>query len=213
MPVLVKICGITNADDAVAAARLGADFIGLNFYPGSPRCISEGQARLILQALPKNVTPVGLFVNESWERIGEIAARLGLRTVQVHGDELTPCPLTELQWIAAFSIKGPATLAAIEQMLKKSRSIGRLPHALLADAHVPGASGGTGHTAPWQMLTTYRSSVPIILAGGLTPDNVAEAIRIVQPWAVDVASGVESAPGVKDHDKMRRFIDNARAAG
>ena len=210
MPVLVKICGITRVEDAVAAARFGADFIGLNFYPGSPRCISEGQARLILQALPDGITAVGLFVNESWEHIGEVATRLGITMVQVHGEQLSPCPLPDLRWIAAFSIKGPSTFSDMGQLLQRSPSLGRIPAAILVDAHVPGAYGGTGQTAPWEVLTLYRPAAPIVLAGGLTLDNIAEAIRIVRPWAVDVASGVESSPGVKDHDKMRRFIENAK---
>src|SRR5262245_28471180 len=110
MPVRIKICGITNVDDAVAAARFGADFIGLNFYPGSPRCISEGQARLILQALPAAVTPVALFVNESWERMRDVAERLGIGTVQVHGDKIEPPPFTALDWIYTISVKDESSI-------------------------------------------------------------------------------------------------------
>ncbi len=216
MPVLVKICGITTVDDAVAAARLGADFIGLNFYPGSPRCISEGQARLIVQALPSDVTPVGLFVNETWARIHEITARLKIDTIQIHGDQVEPCPLHDRRWIPAIPVRDKSDFDALAESLLRTyilpsfgKSVCR-PIAILMDAHVPGAFGGTGRTAPWELIASYRFRM-VMLAGGLTPDNVAEAVRIVHPWAVDVAGGVESAPGKKDHDKMRRFIENARA--
>jgi phosphoribosylanthranilate isomerase len=240
MTVRVKICGITNVEDAVAAVRLGADYLGLNFYPGSPRCISEGQARLIVQALPQQVTPVALFANAPWERVRETAARLGMRMVQVHGEELSPCPFPGLVWMPAFPVRDASSFAPIEKLLQACASE-RSPLGILMDGYVPGAFGGTGNQAPWQLLAdTLTLFVPLelsadaapwsvvlaslrklpncplpfrcILAGGLTPDNVAEAIRIVRPWAVDVASGVESSPGKKDHDKMRRFIENARNA-
>ncbi len=214
MPTLVKICGITRVEDAVAAARFGADFVGLNFYPGSPRCISEGQARLIMQALPANVTPVALFVNEAWEDIRERAERLGIKTVQVHGDKVEQPPFASLEWILTTSVKDQSSLADFARQVLSSLSHGEgtvFPRAVLFDAHVPGTYGGTGQTAPWNLVLRSRWDGRIILAGGLTPDNVAEAIRIVHPWAVDVASGVESAPGIKDHDKMRRFIDAAKS--
>ena len=220
MPVKVKICGITNVEDAVAAARLGADFVGLNFYPGSPRCVSEGQARLILRALPAQVAPVALFVNEPWERIGALTADLGIRTIQVHRDHLELCPIADLFWIPAFQIRDEESRAEMVRFLNQ-RPVAEFANAVLADAHVPGSYGGTGCVAPWSLLADFQprarvdevamAGIGLILAGGLTPDNVADAIRIVRPWAVDVASGVESSAGTKDHDKMRRFIDNARS--
>jgi phosphoribosylanthranilate isomerase len=218
MAVRVKICGITNVEDALAAARFAADYVGLNFYPGSSRCISEGQARLILDALPKNTTPVALFVNEPWNRIGDVVSRLGITMVQIHADEHVPCPLPNLSWVPAFPIRDSASLSAIQMPSLPSRadtSSSNSPAAILVDAHIPGAYGGTGKRAPWALLADMPiplRNVKLMLAGGLTPDNVAEAIRIVRPWAVDVAGGVESSPGKKDHDKMRRFIENARAA-
>ena len=217
MPVLVKICGLTRVEDAVAAARFGADFIGLNFYAGSPRCISEGQARLIMQALPQSVTPIGLFVNEPWEQIDEVTKRLGLTMVQVHGDELTPCPIWDLGWVPAFPIRDESSFAAMRKLGLSIPGVGTDPIAVLVDTHVPGVFGGTGQTGPWSLLGSRLAVSPpprpgkVILAGGLTPDNVAEAIRIVRPWAVDVASGVESSPGIKDHSKMRRFIEAAKS--
>src|SRR5262245_62158535 len=214
MAVAVKICGITNVEDALAAARFGADFIGLNFYSGSPRCVSEEQARLILQALPTNVRSVALFVNEPWERIRETVTRLGIIGVQVHGDVIEPCPYRDLRWTPSIPIRDHSSLDRIVELLDRWRPRG--PYSILLDAHAPGLHGGTGRTIPWSdyihRFGEIVPHVPVMLAGGLTPDNVAEAIRIVRPWAVDVASGVESSPGKKDHDKMRRFIENARGA-
>ncbi len=208
MPVRIKICGITQPADAERAAMLGADAIGLNFYAKSPRCIDHATARSILRALPPFVEPVALFVNESLEQAQKIALDLNIRTIQMHGDCLELLPAAGVHWIPAFSVRHPASLDTIDAYLTRAT-----PAAILVDAHVPGMFGGTGQVAPWQLLAAYRPSVPLILAGGLTPDNVAAAIRTVRPYAVDVASGVESRPGHKDADKMRRFIDAARGAG
>ena len=217
MPVLVKICGITNVEDAVAAARFGADFIGLNFYPRSSRCIDESQAHLVRHTLPPNVVPVALFVNESWELIHQITGRLGIDTIQVHRDRPQLCPLIDRKWIHAVAVCDEATLTKDAFLLSwPSETLD--PLAVLLDSYKAGAYGGTGKVAPWHAIADVCRKTPIgqsniILAGGLTPDNVAEAIRIVRPWGVDVASGVESSPGKKDHDKMRRFIENTKAAG
>lgn len=212
MTVAIKICGITNVEDAVAAARFGADFVGLNFYPGSRRCITEGQARHILEVLPPNVKPVALFVNQPWELVRDVAGRLGIALVQIHGDGLQPCLDAKLRWIPAFPGRFPQLQSEIDTLLGQCPS-DLLPAAILIDAHVPGAYGGTGQAAPWRLIQGLDLDLPLVLAGGLTPDNVAQAIGIVRPWAVDVASGVESTPGIKDHGKMRGFIENARAAG
>jgi phosphoribosylanthranilate isomerase len=210
MRIRIKICGITNPADAEEAAGLGADAIGLNFYAKSPRCIDEATARRIVKALPPFVDPVALFVNEPLLQAQQIAQRLGIRTVQVHGDVQGPWPPGEMCWIPAFSVGDAAGLAALEMALARMATA---PAAILVDAHVAGMFGGTGQVVPWHLLAAYRPSVPLILAGGLTPDNVAEAIRIVRPAAVDVASGVESRPGKKDVEKMRRFIDAVRGVG
>jgi phosphoribosylanthranilate isomerase len=207
----IKICGVTTAADAEQAARLGADAVGLNFFARSPRFVSEGRAREIVAALPAFVEPVGLFVNEDFASIHAAAGRLALRTLQLHADRQALLPRDEYRYVIAFAVRDAASLGAIDAYLDSCRRDGRLPAALLLDAHVPGAYGGTGRTAPWDLLAGYRPGVPLILAGGLTPDNVGAAIRRVRPYAVDVASGVESSPGVKDTDKMRRFIDAARA--
>jgi phosphoribosylanthranilate isomerase len=135
-----------------------------------------------------------------------------LHTLQWHGQGP---PVNDQPWhelIVAFPVRDADSLAAITHYLDLCRERGRLPAAVLADAHVPGQHGGTGQTAPWGLLASFQPGVPLILAGGLTPENVAEAVRVVRPYAVDVASGVEDRPGHKDADKMRRFIENARAA-
>ena len=210
--VRIKICGVTTQVDARMVADLGADFIGLNFYSQSPRHISGAQAANILRAIPSHVEPVGLFVNEPIANVQRISRELGIRTVQLHGDHEDVPSIAE-NVIPAFGVWDEGSLDAISDYFERLRSAHSVePAAILVDAHVPGLHGGTGRTAPWHLLAGFDPGVPVILAGGLTPENLAEAIRIVRPWGVDVASGVESAPGRKDPDKLRRFIDNARAA-
>ena len=209
----IKICGITTAADAQEAALLGADAIGLNFYKPSPRNIDLSSAALILKALPPFVEPVGLFVNEPLAEIERTLHSVGqIRTIQWYGDHHRAWSTHPFQLIAAFSVRNARDLSAINPYLDSCRQIGHLPAAVLIDAHVEGQYGGTGRKAPWDLLADFHPEVPVILAGGLTPENVAEAVRIVRPYAVDVASGVEHSPGRKDAEKMRRFIDNARAA-
>lgn len=154
-----------------------------------------------------------LAVEESWEETLARADRLpGLSIIQVHRAEMTlPPEKLPLPWVPAFALKDESSLAAIATFLDRCRSAGVLPLAILVDAHVPGAFGGTGQIAPWHLLRDFMPGVPLILAGGLTPDNVAEAVRQVQPFMVDVASGVESSPGRKDAERMKRFIDGVRA--
>lgn len=211
----IKICGLTNVADAVLAAELGADALGLNFYPPSKRFLAPATALAILRELPPFVTPVGLFVNQSCTAILDwlSAHQLDLlRTLQLHGDTLEPTPAGAYRFIPAFAVRDRLSLQQIENYLHLCRQQGTLPTAILVDAAVPGEYGGTGQVAPWHLLADFRPGVPLILAGGLTPDNVAEAIRLVRPHAVDVASGVESSPGRKDKEKMQRFISQARAA-
>ena len=209
----IKICGITTVEDALEAARLGADAIGLNFYPQSPRHVDLAVAERVLRQLPPFVEPVALFVNQPLRQIVQTLQPLGrIRTIQCYGEprELTdPYPF---QLIPAFNVRDASSLLEITRYLDLCRGLGRLPAAILADASVPGQFGGTGHTAPWNLLADFRPGLPLILAGGLTPENVAEAVRIVRPYAVDVASGVESSPGCKDPEKIQRFIENAREA-
>ena len=209
----IKICGVTTPEDARTAALLGADAVGLNFHPSSPRFVTHEQAAAILDELPPFVEAVGVFVDRPFAAIvEEVRPLIRLRTVQWHGQEREPASACSLPLIAAFGVRGPESLEVIARYLDRCRASGRLPTAVLVDAHVPGQHGGTGRTAPWELLASFRPGVPLILAGGLTPDNVAEAVCAVRPYAVDVASGVESAPGRKDAEKMRRFIEHARGA-
>jgi phosphoribosylanthranilate isomerase len=211
--VRVKICGVTTEVDARQAALLGADAIGLNFYEGSPRCVGASAVPVILQELPPFIAAVGVFVDVPMRKAFEHLHGLRrINTIQWHGTnrELSDCFPYHL--ISAFPVRDAASLQAIQRYLDACRVADRMPAALLLDGHMPGQHGGTGQTAPWQLLASFRPGVPIILAGGLTADNVAEAIRIVRPYGVDVASGVENAPGRKDADKMRRFLANAREA-
>jgi len=218
----IKICGVTNLPDALAAADAGADAIGLNFYPKSLRYISRENASLILRTVPFEVARIGVVVNESVESLHQLMAELdgdratGLQTIQLHGDEppafLAAVRAKYLIRARRFTDPGMSAIAADLEACEKMR---RLPDAILIDAATPGRYGGTGTTVNWSGLADYRRwlhNVPLILAGGLTPDNVAEAIRIVRPHGVDVASGVESSPGKKDPAKVRDFVAAARDA-
>lgn len=201
--VSVKICGITNLDDAWAAVEAGADALGFVFYPPSPRYVAPEQACGIIRALPPFVTTVGLFVDVPVETINDIAERCGLDRIQLHGHE-TPafCNLVKQPVIKAFRMKGADSLA-------------HLPHykvsAYLLDAYVEGAlPGGTGASFAWELAVEAKPYGPIILAGGLTPENVEGAIRQLCPYGVDVSTGVERSPGLKDHAKVRAFIARAK---
>jgi phosphoribosylanthranilate isomerase len=209
--VRVKICGITTVTDACLAAQLGADALGLNFFEGSPRYLTPSAAESILRALPPFVEPVALFVNRPFPAVVQVLKDLGrIRTFQWHGVNLAWEDVFPFQVIPAFPIRDRESLEPISRFLEAARARDLNPPAILVDAHVPGKHGGTGQCAPWSLLADFRPPVPLILAGGLTADNVAEAIRLVRPYAVDVASGVESRPGLKDPEKMRRFIARVR---
>lgn len=202
--VRVKICGITNVDDALHAAACGADALGLVFYAKSPRCVTPAQARAIGAALPPFVVRVGLFVNEVPERIAAIATECGLDAVQLHGDEPpAACNLAPLRVVKVLRVRDEASLVGHEQYDVS---------ALLLDTWVADSFGGTGTSFNWALAAAIARQRPVILAGGLTPDNVAAAIRQVRPYGVDVSSGVESAPGRKDPAKVARFIRTAKEA-
>ncbi len=210
----IKICGIKDLDTAQRIAELRPDAIGLNFYPQTPRQVDVAVAAKIAAALPAGVEPVGLFVNHAAEDVGEIAKTCRLRTVQLHGDEPPDfaAAFPELKVIRAVRI-GAEGLGAAAAFLQQCAHQQTTPDYCLVDARVAGKYGGTGHTVSWEMLDReYRRETwpPLILSGGLTPENVDEAIRICRPWGVDVSSGVESAPAVKDIDLVQRFIEAAR---
>jgi phosphoribosylanthranilate isomerase len=211
-PLRIKICGVTTPDAVRAAADLGVDAIGINFHPGSRRFVDPRAAAPLLRAVPPLMTAVGVFVNQPFRQVGAVAYQLGLRAVQWYGDPREAGDPFPFSLIPAFRVKEQAHLDAIRAYLDDAAKAGHLPGAVLIDALVEGQMGGTGHKAPWELLASFRCPVPLILAGGLTPENVADAVRLVRPAGVDVASGVESSPGRKDPEKVQRFIAAAREA-
>ncbi|MGI8981776.1 MAG: phosphoribosylanthranilate isomerase [Pirellulaceae bacterium] len=212
----IKICGITTVEDALLAAEAGADAIGLNFYGQSPRYVTAERAKEICDALPPGITKVGVFVNSPPQAVVATVNRVGLNAVQLHGDEGPDFlgALEKLPVIKAFRCK-ESTLDSVQAFLDLCLESSH-PSAILLDAHAPGLYGGTGEVLNWNGLARSRNKllgIPFILAGGLTPQNVAEAIRLVRPDAVDTASGVESSPGKKSPAQVRAFIAAAKAAG
>src|SRR5438876_3210879 len=210
--IRVKICGVSSIEDVRAAADAGADAVGLNFHAPSPRYLDPHVVAPLIRALPPFLTAVGVFVEQPVRQMCAVAYQLGLCAVQWVGREPPLEDTYPFGLIAAFRLQQAADLDAIRAYVERMRTAGRAPAAVLIDAHVAGQYGGTGQTAPWDLLTGFDPGVPLILAGGLTPENVAEAIRIVRPYGVDVASGVESSPGRKDPDKVRRFVEAVRQA-
>ncbi len=208
----IKICGLTNIDDALAAIDAGADYLGFNFYPPSPRYISPAACEKIISNLQSPIsnyqlpiTTVGIFVNATSAHVAKVIADCGLALAQVHGEE-PPEYLAQLGGRAFKAFRG----GVADENYADFARVGPGAPAFLLDAHTPGAYGGTGHTTDWVAARALASRYPIFLAGGLTPENVAAAIEQVHPWGVDVASGVESAPGRKDPVKVRDFIQSAR---
>jgi phosphoribosylanthranilate isomerase len=198
----VKICGITNIEDALHASACGADALGFVFYPGSPRFVDPEQTRRIIAELPPMLTTVGLFVNQSPARIREMVEFCGLNTVQLHGEEEPDqCSYPPCRVIKALRLK--------DGMNESAFSAYRVS-ALLLDAYVPDKFGGTGQCCDWTRATEIASRHRVILAGGLNPENVSDAVRQVRPYGVDVSSGVEKRPGQKDPEKVATFIRMAR---
>lgn len=208
----IKICGVTSPRDAIFALDCGADAIGLNFYAKSPRYVTDDRAEAIIRELPPLGATVGVFVETPDAAVFAAARRFGLHAVQTYSNVPPDLPFFPIAHIPAFRVKAPTDLDAIREFVQQARLANRTPAAVLVDSFVAGEMGGTGHRAPWELLADFLFGVPVILAGGLTPENVAEAIRIVQPWGVDVASGVEAAPGRKDPGKVRAFMQAVRAA-
>ena len=203
--VRVKICGITDVHDARLAARLGADALGFNFCPQSPRYVRPERAKAIVAVLPPLLTTVGVFVNERPETVMEICRKVGLDAAQLHGDEppLTVDAVQGVRRIKAIRVASELDIALCRRYRVE---------AFLLDAYDPGRRGGTGRTFDWKLARAAAQFGPIILAGGLTPDNVEEAIAAGAPYGVDVASGIESEPGRKDRALMAEFIYRARSA-
>ncbi len=206
-PIQIKICGVTNVNDARMCAELGADMIGFNFYPQSPRYIEPKVARQIVETLPRHADAVGIFVNGNADEIRNTANASGVRCVQLHGDfwpDVGRELAREFRVIQVFSTHPQF----------RPEDVALFSHCdVLIDAHHPDLRGGTGQTCDW---SAARATLPfsrfLILSGGLNAENVANAIKAVTPNAVDVCSGVESAPGVKNHDAIKDFIDAVRTA-
>lgn len=206
----VKICGITRLEDAEAAVAAGAWAIGLNHHPASRRMIDEQTAEEIGAVMKRRCEVAGIFVNAGLERIASIAERGELTLVQLHGDEgpsfcAEVARRTGCKVIKAFRVRSTAEVRGAAAYRTAFH---------LFDAYRPGTRGGTGESFDWELVRARAGGVPAIVAGGLTPENVGEAIEAANPWAVDVAGGVEDAtPGIKDHDLLRRFIEKANVAG
>ena len=211
----VKICGITSVDDALVAADAGADAIGLNFYSASPRYCSLETATAIAAAVPAGVCKVGVFVDAGADEIRDAAELIGLDLVQVHGDE-PPELLRAIRPLAAMrAFRVGSDLSAVGEYLRACHALRCLPRMVLVDAMHGQMVGGTGKTIDWQVLDNNRFEllgIPLVLAGGLNPANVAQAVAIARPWAVDVASGVELSPGKKSPQLVRDFVVVAKAA-
>jgi len=206
--IRVKICGVTTIEDALHALDCGADALGLNFVPGTPRCLDEKAAAGIVAVLPSFGVRVGVFVNESAERVESIARRVGLDAAQLHGEESPEecCWLIKrgLRVIKGLRVRGAET--GEEAALYPDCTI-------LLDAYVEGELGGTGKTFDWSLARELGAARPLILSGGLRPENVADAIRQVNPYGVDSSSGVEGqTPGRKDPVRVKTFLGNARAS-
>lgn len=202
--VYVKICGITEEQDALACVAAGADAIGLNFFPGSPRCVSAEQAKRIVAPVAGKLHVVGVFVDASVEQVTQLRAELGLDCVQFHGNE----PPEVLEAFLPHAYR--ALRVRDEGVLAEAARFGG-DHVLL-DAYVPGVLGGSGARFDWSIAAALALTRKVTLAGGLTPDNVREAVQAVRPYAVDVASGVESKPGRKDPERVRLFVERAKQA-
>jgi phosphoribosylanthranilate isomerase len=204
--IKVKVCGITNAEDAFAAVEAGADALGFIFYEKSPRYVVPAVAGRIIAELPPLVMPVGVFVNEGLATVRSIMDTCGLGMAQLHGDEDTAyCRELSRPMMKALRLRNRESLLALAEYRGRGGVRG-----FVLDAFSELAYGGTGQVTDWRLAAEVAQSAPVLLAGGLTPENVIEAIRVVQPYGVDVSSGVESAPGKKDHAKVRAFLEAVR---
>ncbi|MEH6688484.1 MAG: phosphoribosylanthranilate isomerase [Halopseudomonas sabulinigri] len=199
----IKVCGITRVEDALAAAHAGADAIGLVFYTPSPRAVTPAQAAAIVAALPPFITSVGLFVDADAAYVREVLAQVPLDLLQFHGDEDADyCDQFERPYLKAVRVRADQNLATVAAAWPKAQGI-------LLDSYKAGVPGGTGEVFDWTLVPRERRW-NLVLAGGLTADNVAQAIAGVEPWAVDVSGGVELAKGIKDVEKINAFVREVR---
>jgi phosphoribosylanthranilate isomerase len=206
MSVKVKICGITNLDDALAAVEAGADAIGFVFHKESPRRVTSDVVKRVVAQLPPFVLPVGVFVNEDIKIVRDLMDDCGLAIAQLHGDEAAAyCDLLGRPVLKAIRLKDRGSLLSLAEYTGRSRVRG-----FVLDAFSAVSYGGTGQVTDWSLAAEAARTVPVVLAGGLTAANVAEAVQKVRPYGVDVSSGVETRPGRKDHEKIRAFIRAAK---
>lgn len=200
--VRVKICGLTRDEDVAAAVRCGVDALGFVFVPNSKRCISAAEGTRLCQLVPAFISRVGLFLDQPAADIKEILQQVPLSVLQFHGRESAEfCRQFKRPYIKSVSLEAGSSISDLEQGYPDAA-------AILVDSHEPGGLGGTGKTVDW--LQVQPGSRPLILAGGLKPQNVATAIQLVRPWAVDVSSGVEFSPGIKDAAAIKLFISEAK---
>ncbi|HET7308222.1 MAG TPA: phosphoribosylanthranilate isomerase [Gammaproteobacteria bacterium] len=201
--VRIKFCGLTRAEDAATAAQLGVDAIGVVFHPPSSRAVTLEQARAVIDALPAFVTVAALFLDPERGEVERVLKTLPIDLLQFHGDESPAfCESFDRPYIKALPMADDVDLNAAAHDYRRAR-------ALLLDAHARGESGGQGRTFAWRRM---ELPLPVVLAGGLGPDNVGRAIETVRPWAVDVSSGVESSPGIKNHERMTAFVAEVNRA-
>ena len=201
----VKICGITRLQDAMDACDLGADILGFNFVPASPRYLNPYTAKDIISSLPPFVTTVGIFADEELSVLNDLAMFLNLDAVQLHGSEdARYCHRVESPVLKALRVAAESDLEGVDEFDVS---------AYLLDARVDGVLGGSGQTFPWEVARDFCRSQKVFVAGGLTPENVGDAVRTLTPYGVDAASGVETQPGIKDPILVERFIRAARCAG
>ncbi len=206
MTVKVKICGLTNAEDAAAAVEAGADAVGFVFHKKSPRCAEAAVVKGIVKTLPPFVLPIGVFVNEDAKVVRDVVDSCGLALVQLHGDETAAyCEALGRPVLKAIRLKDRRSFLILAEFQGRAGVRGFLVDAFSSDAY-----GGTGQVADWSLAAEASSAAPVLLAGGLTPENVSQAILQVRPYGVDVSSGVEASPGKKDHEKVRAFVRAVR---
>lgn len=202
MAILVKICGLTNLEDTMDALELGADFLGFNFYPDSPRYVEPALVGEILEEVPDNILKVGVFVNADRQYVIDTALDLNLDLLQFHGDESPEyCDAMGRPWLKAFRLKDESDLGAIVRYRSEF---------LLVDSFVERVFGGTGVVSNWDLAKKAKSHGKLFLSGGLKPENIDLALHAVRPYAVDVASGVEESIGIKDRYKMEEFIQKVK---
>jgi phosphoribosylanthranilate isomerase len=211
-PTSIKICGITRVEDAQWLAKLDIQAVGFNFFPRSSRYLQPAKAKELAPIFPPSIERVGIFVDGQADEILAIAHDVGLTTIQCHGQESVDAikQLANKPWIKAFRMKGNGSIPSIDAWVRESQEQVSVPFRILIDAFHPTEEGGTGQAWDWRQLGSWRPKVPWFLAGGLNPQNVGEAIDLLCPDGVDVASGVESAPGIKDRRKVEDLINQVR---